>query len=132
MPRLVHLLGAPKRNPSKIRERDGVSALGGRRSDVKHDNQPKVGISSEGIIIEETRSWRNVWGRCHMIVWGWQIERQKNKKMKYTIAFGQRMIDNGSHNNQPKTGVRDGGEYGEDVRWLGGGGGRARPLFWGH
>ena len=35
--------------------------------------------------------------------------------MKYTIAFGQPPINNGSHNNQPKTGVRDGGEYGEDV-----------------
>jgi hypothetical protein len=62
-----------------IRERDGVSALGGRRSDVKRDNQPKVGVSGEGIIIEETRSWRNVWGGRRIIVWGWQIERQKNK-----------------------------------------------------
>jgi hypothetical protein len=53
-PRLVLLLGAPKRDPLKIRERDGVLALGGRRLDVKRDNQPKVGVSGEGIIIEET------------------------------------------------------------------------------
>ncbi len=53
MPRLVLLLGAPKRDPSKIRERDGLLALGGRRSDIKRNNQPKVGVSGEGIIIEE-------------------------------------------------------------------------------
>ncbi len=79
-PRLVLLLGAPKRDPSKIRERDGVSALGGRRSDIKRDNQPKVGVSGEGIIIEETRSWQNVWGGRRIIAWGWQIEWQKIKK----------------------------------------------------
>ncbi len=80
LPWLVLLLGAPKRDPSKIRERDGVSALGGRRSDIKRDNQPKVGVSGEGIIIEETQLRRNVWGGPSIIVWGWQIERQKIKK----------------------------------------------------
>ncbi len=44
--------------------------------------------------------------------------------MKHTVAFGWPLINNGSHNNQPKTDVRDGGEYGEDVRRLGGTGGR--------
>ncbi len=125
------MLGAPKRDPSKIRERDGVLALGGRRSDVKCDNQPKVGVSGEGIIIEETQSWQNMWGGRRIIVWGWQIERQKNKKMKYTVAFGRPPINNGSHNNQPKTGIRNGGEYGEDVRRSEGAGGSAIPLFWG-
>ncbi len=33
--------------------------------------------------------------------------------IKYTVAFGRPPIDNGSHNNQPKTGVHDGGEYRE-------------------
>ncbi len=130
MPWLVLLLGALKRDPSKIRERDGVSALGGRRSDIKRDNQPKVGVSGEGIIIEETRLRRDVWGERRIIVWGWQIKQQKNKKMKYTVAFGRLPINNGSHNNQPKTGVHDGGEYGEDVRRLGGAGGSMLPLFW--
>jgi hypothetical protein len=127
----VLLLGAPKRDPSNIRERDGVSALGGRHLEVKRNNQSNVGVSSEGIIIEETQSQRNVWGGRRIIVWGWQIVRQKIKKMKYTVAFGQPMIDNGSHNNQPKTGICYGGEYGEDVRRLGGAGGSAIPLFWG-
>jgi hypothetical protein len=107
-------------------------ALGGCRSNVKCNNQPKVGVSGEGIIIEETRSWWNVWGGRRIIVWVWQIEHQKNKKMKYTVAFGRPMIDNGSHNNQPKTGDRNGGEYGEDVCRLGGTGGSVIPLFWGH
>jgi hypothetical protein len=79
-PRLVLLLGAPKHDPSKIRERDRVLALGGRRSDIKRDNQPKVGVSTEGIIIEETQLQRNVWGGRRIIVWGWQIEQQKIKK----------------------------------------------------
>ena len=68
MPRLVLLLGAPKRDPSKIRERDRVSALGGRRSDVKRDNQPKVGVSGERIIIEEMQLRWNVWGGRSIIV----------------------------------------------------------------
>jgi hypothetical protein len=130
-PQLVHLLGAPKCNLSKIRERDGVLTIGGHHLDVKRNNQPILGVSGEGIIIEETQLWRNVWGGRRINVWGWQIKRQKNKKMKYTVAFGQPPIDNGSHNNQPKTGIRNGGEYGEDVRWLGGTGGSAKPLFWG-
>jgi hypothetical protein len=100
--------------------------------DVKRNNQPKVSVSGEGIIIEEMQSQRNVWGGRRIIIWRWQIEWQNNKKMKYTIAFGRRPINNGSHNNQPKTGDRDGGEYGEDVRRSGGMGGSAIPLFWGH
>ncbi len=68
MPRLVLLLGAPTRNPSKIRERDGVTALGSRRLDIKWDNHPKVSVSGEGIIIEETRLRRIVWGGRRIIV----------------------------------------------------------------
>jgi hypothetical protein len=77
LPQLVLMLGALKHNPSKIRERDKVSALGGRRSDVKCNNQPKVGVSGEEIIIEETQLRQNVGGGHRIIVWGWQIERQK-------------------------------------------------------
>ncbi len=80
MPWLVLLLGAPKRDPSKIRERDGVLALGGRHLDVKRGNQPKVGVSGEGIIIKETQLRWNLWGGRHIIVWGWQIEWQKIRK----------------------------------------------------
>jgi hypothetical protein len=84
---LVLLLGAPKCDPSKIRERDGVSALGGCCLDVKRDNQPKVGVSGEGIIIEETQLRRNVWGVCRIIVWGWPIEQQKNKKINTPLPL---------------------------------------------
>ncbi len=56
----------------------------------------------------------------------------KNKKIKYAVAFGRPPIDNGSDNNQPKTGIRYRREYGEDVRRSGGKGGSAIPLFWGH
>jgi hypothetical protein len=49
-----------KTQPIKIRERDRVLALGGRRLDVKRNNQPKVGVSGERIIIEETQLRWNV------------------------------------------------------------------------
>jgi hypothetical protein len=100
--------------------------------DFKCNNQPKVGVSGEGIIIEEMRLRQNVWGGRCIIVWGWQIKWQKNKKMKYTVAFGRLPINNCSHNNQPKTDIRNGGEYGEDVHRSGGMGGSAIPLFWEH
>jgi hypothetical protein len=67
-PQQVPLLGAPKRNSSKNRERDGVLALSGHYSDVKRDNQPKVGVNGEGIIIEETQSRQNMWGGRHIIL----------------------------------------------------------------
>ncbi len=86
-PWLVLLLGAPKRDPSKIRERDGVLALGGCHSDIKRDNQPKVGVSGEGIIIEEMQSRKNVWGGRRIIVWGWQIERQKKIKLNTPLPL---------------------------------------------
>ena len=128
---MVCLFCGQNETTSKNREEYGALALGGHRLDVKRNNQPIVGVSSEGIIIEETWLRWNMWGGRRIIVWGWQIERQKKKKMKYTVAFGRPPIDNGSHNNQPKTCVRNRGEYGEDVRRSGGTGGSAIPLFWG-
>ncbi len=53
----------------------------------------------------------------------------KKLKMKYTVAFRRPPINNGSHNNQPKTGVPDGGEYGEDVHQSGSAEGSTIPLF---
>jgi hypothetical protein len=55
----------------------------------------------------------------------------KKKIIKYTVAFGRPPIDNGSHNNQPKTGVCNGGEYREDVCQSEGTEGSTIPLFWG-
>jgi hypothetical protein len=71
-------------------------------------------------------------------MWGGDVQlfevtnsNDEKKYIKYIIAFGRPPIDNGSHNNQPKTGVRDGGEYREGVRQSEGTGGSAIPLFWG-
>jgi hypothetical protein len=71
-------------------------------------------------------------------VWGGGVQsfevmnsNDEKKYIKYTVAFGRPPIDNGSHNNQPKTGIRDRGEYREDVHQSGGTGGSAIPLFWG-
>ena len=48
-PLLVPLFGVPKHNPSKNRERCGVSALGGRCSDIRRNNQPKVRNHGGGV-----------------------------------------------------------------------------------
>jgi hypothetical protein len=48
------LFGVPKCNPSKNRETDRVSALGGHCLDIKRNNQQKVGISGGGDIVEKT------------------------------------------------------------------------------
>ncbi len=108
-PRLVLLLGAPKRDPSKIRERDGVLALGGHRLDVKRNNQPKFGVSGEGIIIEEMRSWRNVWRGRRIIVWGWQIEQQKIKKWNTLLPLdGQWLTTAHTTTNQKQASATEG------------------------
>ncbi len=64
------------------------------------------------------------------IVWG---DYSSDEKIIYKIyrclwmaADRQRLTQ-----QQPKTGFRNGGEYGEDVRRSGGTGGSAIPLFWG-
>jgi hypothetical protein len=59
---LVTSFGAPKRNPSKNRERGGVSALGGRRLNIQSNNQPKVRNHGGGDIWEGARPGQNVWG----------------------------------------------------------------------
>ena len=50
---------------------------------------------------------------------GRQIERQKINKHEIHHGLRQPSINNGSHNNQPKTGSRDGGKYGGEVQQAG-------------
>jgi hypothetical protein len=59
---MVPSFGAPKHNPSKNRERGGVAALGGRRLNIRRNNQPKVRDHGGGDIREGARPGRNVWG----------------------------------------------------------------------
>ncbi len=84
---LVPLFGATKHNPLNNRERDWVLALGGRRLDVKRNNQPKVGISGGGDIIEEPRPWQNLWGGAVSLFGGGKL-CQQNQKIKYVVALG--------------------------------------------
>ncbi len=73
----VSLFGVPKRNTSKIRERDVTLALGGYLLVGQHNNQPKVGICGGRDIEEGARSGRNLWGGCHTIVWGGKLSKKK-------------------------------------------------------
>jgi len=59
-------------------------------------------------------------GGNRSIVWGSYSNDEKNIYIKDSIAFGWPLINNGSHNNQPKIGVHNGGKYGEEVRRAGG------------
>jgi len=62
-PFLVPSFGAPKCNPSKNRERGGISALGGRRLNIlQRNNQLKVRDHGGGDIWEGARPGRNVGG----------------------------------------------------------------------
>ncbi len=53
---LVPLYGAPEWHPSKKREKDGTSTLGGHHSMEEYNNQPKVSIG-EGLEGGETVRW---------------------------------------------------------------------------
>jgi hypothetical protein len=89
-------LGHQKCNPSKNRERDGVLALGGRRSDVKRNSQPKVGVSGEGIMIEETRSRQNVWGTLY------KKNKIKIHRCLWTAANQQRLTQQPTKSMRPR------------------------------
>jgi hypothetical protein len=54
-------------------------------------------------------------GRHRCIIWGIELSDKINK---HEIHHGLRQpsINNDSQNNQPKTGSRDGGKYGGEVR----------------
>jgi hypothetical protein len=73
---------APKRNTSKIRERDVTLALGGHLLVGQHNNQSKVGVHGRRDIGEGTQSGRNVWGGRHAIVWGGELSNKKIKNKK--------------------------------------------------
>ena len=63
------------------------------------------------------------------IVWG--DELIKNNIYKIHRGLRQMPIDDLKHNNQPKIGVRDGGEYGGEVHQAGGAGEAQFHSFWG-
>ncbi len=82
----VTLFGVPKRNTSKIRERDVTLALGGHLLVRQHNNQPKVGVCGRRGVGEGARSGRNVWGRHHTIVWGGKLSNKKNTSWPWMAA----------------------------------------------
>jgi hypothetical protein len=70
-------------------------------------------------ILERMRVGGSVHGETLFQRLGRQIERQKIKKHEIHHGLRQPLINNGSHNNQPKTGSRDGGKYGGRRPWSG-------------
>ncbi len=84
------LFRAPKCNPSKNRERDGVSALGGHLLVIQHNNQPKVSFYGRRDIGEGARPGRNVWGGRRTIVRGGKLSN--NKKKKNVMALNGRWL----------------------------------------
>ena len=79
------------------------------------NNQPVAGRSGRGNFWVEVRGWESVWGDTAPLFWA-TIQKMQTIYIKYSIAFGWPLINNGSHNNQPKIGGHNGGKYGEEVR----------------
>jgi hypothetical protein len=73
----VPSFGLLKCNTSKIRERDVTLALSGHLLVEQHNNQLKVSIHGMRDIGEGAQPGRNVWGRCHTIVWGGKLSKKK-------------------------------------------------------
>ena len=97
---LVCLFGAPKRDASKNREMGGALDLGGRRLMMAYNNQPRIAEAIMGMLER-----RHMGGRAH--------GESPFHRNKHEIHHGLRQpsINNGSHNNQPKTGSHEGGKY---------------------
>ena len=138
---LVCLFGAPKRDASKNREMGGALDLGGCCLMMGYNNQPRIGGSNNGDVLERRRVGRRAHGETPFHHLGRQIERQKINKHDIHHSLRQpsinngshnnQMINNGSHNNQTKTGRCDGGKYGGEVRRAGRVGEVRYHHFWG-
>ena len=70
-------------------------------------------------MLERRRVGRRAHGETPFQRLGHQIEWQKINKHEIHHGLRQPSINNGSHSNQPKTGSRDGGKYGGEVRRAG-------------
>jgi hypothetical protein len=114
LPLFYPLFGAPKRNPLKNRERDGILALGSHFLVGRNNNQLKDGIHSRRDIGEGAPPGWNVWGRCRAIVWGGKLSNKKIKIKKYIVALNGRQSI--FQMQQPiKNTRRDGGEEGKEI-----------------
>ena len=127
---MVPLFGALKRNPSNNREGGGVLALDGRRSINTPNNQPTVGGSDRGDVLVEAR-WAASDGDGVGVSFGASNRTIKKKLIKIRRGLRWPLIDKKTHNNQPKTGGRDGVDYGGEARQVGGVGKRDTIIFGG-
>jgi len=86
--------------------------LDGRRLMGGLNNQPKVVVNGEGGVREETRPGRNMWGSLtHCLGRRMEVSDEKNREMGWEPGRRRPPIKKITHNNQPKTGGRDGGDY---------------------
>ncbi len=68
---------------------------------------------------------------CDTIVWACIIEQQRKNEKEIHHGLKQAHTNEFPHNNQPKIGFRNGGEYGREVQQLGGVGERDTIVFGG-
>ncbi len=85
---------------------------------MAYNNQPRIAEAIMGMLER-----RHMGGRAHGVTplhrLGRRIEHQKLNKHEIHHGLRQPSINNGSHNNQPKTGCCNGGKYGGEVRQAG-------------
>ena len=100
-----------------------ASVLGGRRSLVRHNNQPKDSVGGGKIFFEEMWPGRNVWGGLLPVVLGGNLIHKKlNAKIHFVAVDGHQTTKRHTTINQKNAGVMgEGNERTRDRRGSQGG-----------
>jgi len=96
---------------------------------MQRNNQPRVGVSDR-LDAGEEACWSGSAGGDTIQSFGAANGATKNKKNNLHRGLRLPPINNNTHNNQPKTGGRNGGDYGGDARRAGGTGKHDIIVFW--
>ena len=94
-------------------------ALSGQHLKGKYNNQPSVGISGGRESGEVAHGGGGAYGETLTHRLRRQIEQPKNNENKIHGGVNWPPIGKPKHNNQRKTGGRDGGQHGGDMRRAG-------------
>jgi hypothetical protein len=112
------LFETPTQTPSKNRAMGVALALSGQNIKGKHNNQPSVSIVGGRESGEVAHRGWSAWGNT-VLLFGTSNGATQNYKNTIHGGIYWLSIGKPKHNNQPKIGVRDGGEHGGDIQQAG-------------
>ena len=92
-----------------------VLAFDGRRQAARHNNQLTVGGRNRGDVEEEAQPGWIAWGGTITLLGATKCNDRKNERDGWGLGLRRLPINVFPHNNQPKSGLRDGGEYEGEV-----------------